>query len=876
MNIPVELNNLVWHVIHLQLKNIRYNYEVVKEHPISILNAIVKSINSDSKVETIFFQFEEPLKFETIKVGSIVRIKIILCNQDERNVTRFIQSIYNYFSSNVTKKNFEIIGDVIFKQKSTLDILKIPLKFESNECCIEFITPTTIPEISGKPKTYFDGASLYNLIAARIRRLFNITISSSQLVKFKQLDIISHTLTYSSNIKHISKSSGAAKNIQWIKGCKGNIYIRNLTPEAIFLLLLGSEFGFGTRLSNAQGQFHVLENHQPFFDQKIKKFTEWKEAFNYLLETNENFSNFFQLFTKDQLDEWIEKLYSDCIEKKLTTSPTQAFTIKSDGKKSRRIETLPPAEQLLHLMLYRVMRDNFDKLFERESIGFRKGVSRDRAATLIEQALKNGFSYIIRTDIETFFPNINHQLLKEKIDKVIPICDTITRHLLETSIQMPYKLNNKVNIREKGLSQGSPLSPLLANLYLDSFDEKVKSLPVRYVRYADDFILLTKTHEDALKLAYTIELLLAEDGLRLEKNKTFILDAKHGFDFIGLTFIGGELLVQKEEEIKTLKQPLYITEPYVSLMLAGQSIEIRKDKKIFSRFPLQAISEIIIMEKASFSTSFIKKCVEMNIPITSVLQTGYHVTTIKPDNKQYYEMSAHHSARMAELSEKDILAIAKEIAGMKFRNYLPVFKQRYGKGTVLILNRIESAIEKINQASSLNELRGIEGYNTKELYAEINHFIKEPGFKMLRRDRIKPDAINSLMNFGSYLLFTRINTILRALGLNPYLGFLHSQNERYETLVADLQEIFRGRLHRFLLRIINLKLITLADFTETTDGLFLIPEARKKFLLEFEAELNRKMNGSELTWKEQIYWQALIVKRWAKDFHSLTFIQWKI
>lgn len=75
--------------------------------------------------------------------------------------------------------------------------------------------------------------------------------------------------------------------------------------------------------------------------------------------------------------------------------------------------------------------------------------------------------------------------------------------------------------------------------------------------------------------------------------------------------------------------------------------------------------------------------------------------------------------------------------------------------------------------------------------------------------------------------------------MNPYLGFLHSPQDNYESLVCDIEELFRARIGRFIIRLINLKIVTRDDFVEAERGLYLKKDAAKKFIDQFEAEMEK-------------------------------------
>jgi CRISPR-associated protein Cas1 len=282
----------------------------------------------------------------------------------------------------------------------------------------------------------------------------------------------------------------------------------------------------------------------------------------------------------------------------------------------------------------------------------------------------------------------------------------------------------------------------------------------------------------------------------------------------------------------------------------------------------------MVMEKTVFSTAILRKCTDNNIPFTITLNTGYYITTIKPDSKKYYDIQFEHGRKYSTLTETEIFCIAKEFAAGKMKGYISLFKQKYMKGQNLFINELEEVIDQIYQAGDIHNLRGLEGATARKIYQRLNSIIEHDIFHIKKRDREHPDRINSLLNFGYYLLFSRINATVRGVGLNPYLGFLHSPMDNYESLVCDIEELFRARIDRFIIRLINLKVITKDDFEETPKGLYLKREGVKKFLTQFEAEMDRKGANISLSLKESIYLQTVIIKKWAIENASLPLCNW--
>ncbi|TVM00521.1 MAG: hypothetical protein CV087_14265 [Candidatus Brocadia sp. WS118] len=100
--------------------------------------------------------------------------------------------------------------------------------------------------------------------------------------------------------------------------------------------------------------------------------------------------------------------------------------------------------------------------------------------------------------------------------------------------------------------------------------------------------------------------------------------------------------------------------------------------------------------------------------------------------------------------------------------------------------------------------------------------------------------------------------------------------DNYEFLVCDIEELFRARIDRFIIRLINLKVFGRDDFVEAERGLILKKDTVKKFIEQFEAEVEKKSQKDTLSLKEYIYIQTITLKKWALENKSLSFYRWNI
>ncbi len=332
---------------------------------------------------------------------------------------------------------------------------------------------------------------------------------------------------------------------------------------------------------------------------------------------------------------------------------------------------------------------------------------------------------------------------------------------------------------------------------------------------------------------------------------------------------------EKDDPDFSYRKPLYISTSHTFLSLDHETVQIVKDKSVMQTYPLNRISELIVLEKSVFSTELLKKCSEKEIKVSISLGQSNSSSIFIPENKAWYETIAKHRAKYESLASEDFLEIAKNIAISKISGYKTLFKERYKAGTSLILEKLEMECENIIKSESTDEIRGHEGFATRIIYDNIKTMIKEEDFKFIKREKEMPDRINSLLNFGYALLFIRINLIVKSLGLDPYIGFLHSPENRYESLTCDIQEPFRARIVRAIIRVVNLKIIQKDDFIEKKGALYLKYEPKIKFLNNIEKELQRTNTKNEKTLLEEIYEQCTSIKKWARENSKISWYKWE-
>ncbi len=178
------------------------------------------------------------------------------------------------------------------------------------------------------------------------------------------------------------------------------------------------------------------------------------------------------------------------------------------------------------------------------TFAYRKGLSRMTAAREIERLRNLGYQWVLDADISNFFDTVDHPLLFQRFRE---LCDD--EELLSLITQWLTALivdGHKPKVKNTtGLPQGCPISPMLANLYLDKFDERMEQEGFKLVRFADDFLILCKSKPKAEAALQLSESALAELKLQLNNEKTRITTFSEGFKYLGYLFIRSLVLPTK-------------------------------------------------------------------------------------------------------------------------------------------------------------------------------------------------------------------------------------------------------------------------------------------------------------------------------------------
>ncbi len=225
--------------------------------------------------------------------------------------------------------------------------------------------------------------------------------------------------------------------------------------------------------------------------------------------------------------------------------------IEKPGSSEKRPLGIPTVrDRIVQTALRNVLEPIFERTFAAHSYGFRPQRGCKDALRRVDELLKSGYHHVVDADLKSYFDTIPQDRLLEQIRR--RVSDGRVLALLEAFLQQGVLEGMSRWTPEQGTPQGAVISPLLANLYLDPLDHKMAEQGFAMVRYADDFVILCRSADDAQRALEAVRTWTTEVGLTLHPTKTRVVHIEQGFDFLGYHFQGGERGVQRWPRKKSL------------------------------------------------------------------------------------------------------------------------------------------------------------------------------------------------------------------------------------------------------------------------------------------------------------------------------------
>jgi RNA-directed DNA polymerase len=226
----------------------------------------------------------------------------------------------------------------------------------------------------------------------------------------------------------------------------------------------------------------------------------------------------------------------------------RVFIPKGKTKKLRPLGIPNIDDRIAQTVIRELIEPIFERQFHENSFGFRPGRNCHQAVEQVLRYQSDGYRYTVDVDIKGFFDNIDHDLIMTFLRA--EIADGNILDIIETFLRSGVVENRKLEATDRGTPQGGSISPLLANIVLNHLDWELDSAGYKFVRYADDFVIMCKTQSEAESaLNFALEVL---KQLKLENSpeKTKISTPAQSFQFLGFEIKRSTVVIREKSREK--------------------------------------------------------------------------------------------------------------------------------------------------------------------------------------------------------------------------------------------------------------------------------------------------------------------------------------
>lgn len=257
----------------------------------------------------------------------------------------------------------------------------------------------------------------------------------------------------------------------------------------------------------------------------------------------------------ERADEYICFAQQKLQQKRYRARPVRRVHIPKPNGKKRPLGIPTILDRIVQQALLNWLGPIYEATFSEVSYGFRPGRSALDAIEAVKAHLERGHRYVVEVDIEKYFDTIDHRLLVKKLTE--EVSDSSVLNLIKDFLQTGVMEEGQWSATDEGTPQGGVISPLLANVYLNSFDHLIAGKGYKLIRYADDLVLLCGTRQEAEQaMQEVVRYLESELYLRVNKEKSRIVDfSRESFEFLGYVFTS-KFLRPKDRKIAELKDEI--------------------------------------------------------------------------------------------------------------------------------------------------------------------------------------------------------------------------------------------------------------------------------------------------------------------------------
>jgi CRISPR-associated protein Cas1 len=250
--------------------------------------------------------------------------------------------------------------------------------------------------------------------------------------------------------------------------------------------------------------------------------------------------------------------------------PLKPFSIPKPEAGWRQLAVPTVRDRIVQQALLTVLHQILEPQFEASSFAYRPGRSYLSAVRQVQYWQRQGYEWVLDADLVQYFDQLNHDRLFAEVAE--RVAEPPFLKLIQGWLGAGIHTEAGLILPQRGIPQGAVISPILANVYLDDFDEAFLRGQTKLVRFADDFVVLARSEKALLKVWERVERLLDTMGLQLHPDKTQITTFSKGFKFLGHTFVGDLVVENRSRKRHDPDDPRQVQHPKLETIIHADPV----------------------------------------------------------------------------------------------------------------------------------------------------------------------------------------------------------------------------------------------------------------------------------------------------------------
>ena len=469
------------------------------------------------------------------------------------------------------------------------------------------------------------------------------------------------------------------------------------------------------------------------------------------------------------------------------------LTVGGSGAKPRRLQVPTVSDRVVERAVLAVLTPIVDPWLGPASFAYRPGLGVVDAVQALARLRDEGLTWVARTDVDDCFPSIPVGHLRRMI---VALVDDAGLIALINALLCRRSVGSGGEKTLPGLAQGSPLSPMWANLVLADVDVRLCEAGFPMVRYADDLAIAAASPDEAWEAMRVASDAVAELGMRLGPDKSAVMSFRDGFCFLGEDF--GPRYPPALDDYRSIEPPrrvLYVAVQgsHVRVAAGRVVVESAQDQELLNA-PSGQLERVVLFGAVGLSAGARSWALANAVDLVflsrrgSYLGHGWAAASKTRVTRLRAQLAASGDAGRA-------VVFARAVVEAKIRKQI-VLLQRFGRRDTAEAvadgaRQMRQLLVLLPDAATREELMGVEGAAGRTYFAALQVLLPA-SLNFRGRTRRPPlDVVNAALSYAYAVLLGEAVSALGAAGLDPAVGMLHADDDTRPSLALDLIEEFR-------------------------------------------------------------------------------------